>query len=359
MKTKKTDEHRMTSYGSTNPSSIVGTSKYGQYSVYVEKIKGITKDAPELDQGLEYEVPIMKRGCSRMKELLGDDCPTGSVRAMGDKTFSGDLCVRDSFSDEEINAPFGLMAHPNYSYMDPDKRIPSNATPDFAMYSSDRARKPFSIVECKLRIYQDKRMKDNLPREVIAGMPGAGLAWYGEEMTNEVLPSEYDQCQWHMRHSGCDQVYLFAAFSLQPSLVTIFVVERDNKRIRYLEREVLKWHFRYIEPYHRDGKIIKPPVEDSEYCRWYMKAQEQVGTAYRGAKPSEVSTAIKYAQALSARMEWKSLEEKLKNEILEQIGNDEGIDYGELGVIGHKQGASGRRWSSRRFNAELAAQEEI
>ena len=355
----KENEHRAQVYGSTNPSSIVGTgygvTKMNKFSVYVEKTRGMTQDfsgQPEYSDGNVFQDGIAQKGISRLAEL-GVSLPgewrteedMKDVREDGTKVlrWTTEIKASEEFSAKELQE-LGIPV---------DLAVKANASPDVEFFKGPRSRKPYAVAEVKMRAYADSRFKNLLSNDPMPGLPGAGKPWYGEELTNEVLPSEYDQCQWHLLNTGLDVSYLFACFNMMTSSVKVYVVNRDEKRISFLKREVLKFHWRHVV----NGE--EPSLERSSACDWYVRSRDQVTGHYREATSQETELVIRFVEAGAIAAKAKKEAYKLSLEMIDTIGKDKGISFGQdWGRVGLRKGKTGKSVIvTQGLNSELISEE--
>ena len=347
------NKHRQYMWGSTNPSAVVGTSSklFGQWAVWLEKCKGMGIDGPALRNGKFFEDGVLQSGLEELKNLLSDGaspedseflagCEMNYLKSRAESQIGP---VSTLFSPQEIKE-YGL---------DADEMLPSNASPDAAIYATSRSRKPIALIEAKLRVYADKKMMDLQPNEVIPGLPGSGKAWYGDPLTDEVLPSDYDQCQWHLKHYPmCDRVYVFINFNPLLNDARPYIVKRDPERIKFLERSIILFN-------HEHVKTEKEPsqVDTSRYCTWYQKQREILYPELALASRDTIIKAQEWASKAIAASRMKKDADLCRTQLIERIGQHEGLDFGELGKLTFKQGKGGgdRRFVSNSFDKKTAA----
>ena len=349
--------HRQTYYGSTNPSSIEGTNyglRLNRFGVYVEKTRGLTQDfsgQPHVGDGNVFQDGIIKKGVDRLK-VLGhrlngfwrSEDDLNEYRADGTKVlrWEKEVVASDIFSADELKE-LGIPA--TLSYL-------ANGSPDAELYSDEGAR-PYAVIEAKMRAYADHRFKSLLSNEPVPGLPGSGKRWYGDELTNEVLPSEYDQCQWLMFNADVNTCYLMAAFNMMTSDVRCYIVKRDDQRILRLKRTVMKFHWRHVI------NEEEPSLEASEACEWYTRTREQLTGNFRKASDQEAELAVRLVKA-KAKAKWaKDAADKLTVEAISAIGTDKGIDFGhDWGRISVRKGKTGKSsLVARSLNSKLILEE--
>ena len=171
--------------GSTDVPKIMGTCPYdGQYSLFHMKLNDeVVPMTPPMKMGILME-PVYRHLTQESLADLGLDPE--------DEVIEGKTFIKNDFM------------------------LTYRATPDALLRNN-----PDVCFEFKRRQYE---MSKN----------------YGEEMTDEVMPQEYDQVQWHMLLSGCKVCFVGVFFKGTDGLKW-WRVERDEERIREIESEVLSF----------------------------------------------------------------------------------------------------------------------
>ena len=347
------NQHRTRLWGSTNPAAVIGTdeSQFTKWGVFVEKTMGMTLDMSHMTAGKDFEQGVISSGVRRLQNKLqeGESPETkdflagASVEPIKSRA-EGSIVVKDLFTAEEIEE-HGL---------DRDEVLPSNASPDFGFYAKKSSRKPFALGEAKLRVNADSKMMDQQPNDPIPGLPGNGKPWYGEEFTCEVLPKEYDQCQWHLKHyPGCDRVYVFITFCMKPEDGRIYVVMRDEDRIKELERAIVLFNHYHV----KTG--VEPHVTDlSDHCKWYQKTRKQIYPDLPEANQGQIDLALEWAFYSQKASKWKKKADGLQAQIIQEIGENAGMVFGDLGKVTYKEGKGGtRRFYARGFDKANASRD--
>ena len=267
MKTIETTKHRLRSLGSTNMVDLMGNgyAHGGPNQVFAEKVEGLSQDLGSLgDLGQRFEMPIAEDGFDRFIELSGlDRGQFGEMIQLGQgETLVKPIIPEEVFGPEELaelSNEFGPCVY---------QEIPANSTPDIRFSGDDKVG-----MEVKLRIFKGEKTMDQKPvyRD---DLPGSGSVYYGEEMTNEVLPGEYDQNQWHMRAANWNWMIHAAAKSLAPDEVRVWVVKRDDERIREMEKVACFFAWDHLFPFWDEGRKVYPSVDESDWCRIIQNLRE-------------------------------------------------------------------------------------
>lgn len=262
MRTTKADETRTRSIGSSTVPIIMGTCHYKDSSLHgvaSQMIDGISKDFSKVGAiGHEFELPVMMSALNRFCELTGEspDDLGEMVQLKEDATFRKDIIPDHCFNVHEI----GEMEKEHGGGV--HKPIMSNATPD-GFFLGDRD----TGMEAKARFFQGEMLVGQ-EQEYFENLPGRGNLFYGDELSSEILPSDYDQSQWHMRCSGMNRIIFGISLGIEAYNKTrVYIIKRDSARIREIERAVCKFHWSYIMPFYESGLRRYPPVDGSEWCR--------------------------------------------------------------------------------------------
>lgn len=222
-------------------------------AVFAQVVLGKVKKFALGDLGLHFERPIIESGIDRWDELDPGARGGREVEYMGEgETFSLPISAGDLFIPEEVerlSEAFGV-----------DCALPvvANGTAD-ALLGDDM------FVEAKLRQYKGEMI--GRKQVYVKTLPGAGNVYYGDELSREVLPGEYDQNQWNLRATGRSCALHVSQFGMQAGKTAVFLVPRDDARIRELEIAVLEFTWKHLSPFWQHGLTTPPALDESEYSR--------------------------------------------------------------------------------------------
>ena len=244
--------------GSTDVSKIMGTSSYaGPYDLYHSKLNDEIVDvSPQMKMGLLME-PVFRQLAQESLEYLGLD--------PSDEVIEGETFFESGFM---------------YS---------SRSTPD-ALLKNNKA----VCFEFKRHRYE---MLDD----------------YGDYLTNEVPPMEYDQVQWHMHHSGCEVCFVGVFFKGSDEM-RWWRVERDEKRIKEIDYAAMTFFVNNLQ-----AKVC-PPVDATEGCLKRLKKLEQRDSTKRTFEGEEWQWAVEHDALKKSINELKKKKDEVEAKLRESMG---------------------------------------
>ena len=244
--------------GSTDVPKIMGTSPYaGPYDLYYSKMNDEVIDVnPAMRMGLLME-PVMRQLAQESLGDLGLD--------PDDEVIEGETFYQTAFMQTNRSTPDALLKN--------NKAV---------------------CFEFKRHRYE---MRDG----------------YGDQMTNEVLPMEYDQVQWHMNLSGCEVCFVGVLFAGSNEMMW-WRVERDDKRIEEIENKVLEF-------WATNLNAKNPPSADpTPGCLARLKKLEERDASRRTFEDDEWQMAIEYDKISKGIKEMEAAKKELEVKIREAIG---------------------------------------
>lgn len=244
--------------GSTDVSKIMGTSSYaGPYDLYHSKLNDeVVEVSAQMKMGLLME-PIFRQLAQESLEYLGLD-------------------PDDEVIDGETYLQSGFM----YS---------SRSTPDALLKNNKKV------------CFEFKRHRYEM------------LEDYGDQLTNEVPPMEYDQVQWHMHHSGCEVCFVGVFFKGSDEM-RWWRVERDEKRIKEIDEAAFQFFVSNLQ-----GKVC-PPVDATEGCLKRLKKLEQRDSSKRTFEGEEWRWAVEHDALKKSINELKKKKDEVEAKLRESIG---------------------------------------
>lgn len=158
---------------------------------------------------------------------------------------------------------------------------------------------------------------------------------YGEPMTDQVRPSEFDQCQWHLFVTGATTCFLGVWFHPASDLKWFHIV-RDDKHIEKLVNTA--------DEYTRNCLMtgLPPATDASDGCKAYMQRLQERENSRRPFTSDEWAWALEYDEIKKRTDADDKRKQELGNLIRESMG-----EMQELYVEGGKSKATCKKPKNR------------
>ena len=282
----------MRAIGSSCTGKITGVSHLGgPFDVYNERVMGIgMPDSPILRIGLAMERPNLEM-CLEVLEEKGWKYHA----RMGNKKGDGTTLTR-------------FRTFHGVKFRD---------TPDFVLTPSKKERKAALVGELKLARYSDRSL-------------------WGAEFSDDIPEGYKVQAQFHCFFYDVPTCVVGVLFDVY-NLPTIFLVERDDARIRDLIRQSAVWWKSHVETQ------TPPPIDATDACATYLKHRALVEDMFRDATLEECQIAEYWAQHKEQLKLMVAKDKEYSNYFRDVIGGHSGISFGDGNKISCKENKHGTR----------------
>ncbi len=136
---------------------------------------------------------------------------------------------------------------------------------------------------------------------------------YGDQLTNEVPPMEYDQVQWHMHHSGCEVCFVGVFFKGSDEM-RWWRVERDEERIKEIDEAAFQFFVGNIQARK------EPPVDPTPGCINRLKKLEEKEASRRTFNNTDWQIAMEYDRICKGIKEMEAAKKAAEAKLREAIG---------------------------------------
>ncbi len=146
---------------------------------------------------------------------------------------------------------------------------------------------------------------------------------YGQPMTDEVHPMEYDQVQWHMFLGDFQVCYIGILFGGDSEL-TWYRVERDLKRILEIKEAVFAFWTEHLQA------RVEPSADATEACLDRLKLLEEREASRRPFEGDEWQWALDYDRLKAEIKRLKEEKDEAEGKLRQSIGEMQEV-YAEGG----------------------------